>query len=434
MELAIGDAYGAAFEYVPGQVVAEYNTVTEYCRHPTHTGIERGHYTDDTQMTLALAESLVDGDEWTPLALADRFVDVFHRDPRVGYAGRFHAFLQDVTSGQEFLARIQPESDKSGAAMRVSPVGLLDSVDEVRARAALQARITHDTPGGVASAEAAALAVHYCHHRLGPLPDVRRWISDVTGVDWTRPWRGKVGAKGEMAVAAALTALSSADSLTSLLRACVAFTGDVDTVATIAMAAAARTPEVARDLPHELFQGLENGVYGRRYLLLLDRRLLSAVAPPVRDPAELIGAWTDGSLYLGAMEDESVVFAADGTGARVVANLGGEDVAPFRWTLDGPGRVLVDGEPRAVRIGPGTTATDDEVTVLTLGNDHFAAMARQYEQVVLSRGVPADGVAPGTIGWVVDVHGNPPGLEVEVVGADGETRWLGAVGPGDVER
>lgn len=273
VELAIGDAYGAGFEYAPPSFVARHNTLAGYVQHPTHTDIKPGDYTDDTQMTLAIAELLVEGAEWTPLNLADRFVEVFHRDQRTGYAGGFHAFLRSVTSGREFLDRIRPDSDKSGAAMRVAPVGLLSSVAEVRHHAAVQARVTHDTPAGVESAEAAALAVHYCHHGLGPLKDVTQWVSEHVGSDWTRPWQGKVGSKGSMSVRAALTALTNATAMSRLLQACVAYTGDVDTVATIALAAAARSAEVTDDLPERLHQDLEHGTYGHDYLADLDRRL-----------------------------------------------------------------------------------------------------------------------------------------------------------------
>jgi ADP-ribosylglycohydrolase len=371
VELAVGDAYGAAFEYVPASVVAEHNDVDGYRAHPRHTDVVPGGYTDDTQMTLAIAELLVDGAEWTPPVLADKFVEVFHRDPRAGYAPSFGGFLQVVRSGAEFLAGIRPQSDKSGAAMRVSPVGLLPTVDLVREYAAVQARITHDTPGGIASAEAAALAVHYCHHELGPLASVAAWISDLTGVDWTRPWSGKVGPKGEMSVRAALTALGAATSMRELLRECVAFTGDADTVATIALAAASRSPEVADDLPMSLIRDLERGTYGFSYLYDLDRRLLSAMSPPVRDPAALLGTWSDEALYLGAMEYEAVTFDADGTGHHLVENVGGKDETPFRWTLTAPGEVRVDDEPRVARIGPGTTATGDRTTILTLGDERY---------------------------------------------------------------
>ncbi|MBP2338105.1 ADP-ribosylglycohydrolase [Saccharothrix coeruleofusca] len=227
-------------------------------------------------MTLALAELLVDGGPWTPSAIADRFVEAFHRDPREGYARGFQAFLAQVRTGEEFLARIRPDSDKSGAAMRSGPLSLLPTVPDVLHHTSVQARLTHDTPSGVAAAQAAALAVHYCHHELGPLDGIGRWIDrQLDSATWARPWRGKVGPKGEMSVRAALTALSANDTLGGLLRDCVAFTGDVDTVATVAMAAASRSPLVRADLPEVLFTDLENGPYGRDHLARLDARLLA---------------------------------------------------------------------------------------------------------------------------------------------------------------
>ena len=54
--------------------------------------------------------------------------------------------------------------------MRVTPVGLLPCIEEVLRLAEVQARVTHDSAGGVESAQAAALTVHYCYHRLGPTP------------------------------------------------------------------------------------------------------------------------------------------------------------------------------------------------------------------------------------------------------------------------
>jgi ADP-ribosyl-[dinitrogen reductase] hydrolase len=213
--------------------------------------------------------------------------------------------------------------------------------------------------------------VHYCHHELGPLSSAAAWISEQTGVDWTRPWSGKVGPKGETAVRAALTALTRATSLRELLRECVAFTGDVDTVATIALAAASRAPEVAVDLPLALIRNLEKGPYGFAYLYDLDRRLLSATSPPVRDPAELTGTWSDSELYLGAMEYEAVTFEADGTGHHLWENVAERDETPFRWALSAPGEVRVDDEVRAARIGRGTTATGRRTTILTLGDQCY---------------------------------------------------------------
>lgn len=94
---------------------------------------------------------------------------------------------------------------------------------------------------------------------------------------WSEPWSLPVGGQGWQSVAAAITAVTECSTLTEVLKRCVAFTGDVDTVAAIAMAAASHAPEVRNDLdehPH-LLAGLENGAYGRDYLEDLDRKLLA---------------------------------------------------------------------------------------------------------------------------------------------------------------
>ncbi|WP_390624114.1 ADP-ribosylglycohydrolase family protein [Fodinicola feengrottensis] len=88
VELAVGDAYGAGFEYADPDFVASNNTLNRYVQHPKHSGIRPGQYTDDTQMTLAVAELLVSNEPWTEGSVADKFVEVFRRDPREGYAGR----------------------------------------------------------------------------------------------------------------------------------------------------------------------------------------------------------------------------------------------------------------------------------------------------------------------------------------------------------
>jgi len=42
--------------------------------------------TRDTERSLAIAESIVSGEPWTPEQPAQRYVEVFRRDPREGYA------------------------------------------------------------------------------------------------------------------------------------------------------------------------------------------------------------------------------------------------------------------------------------------------------------------------------------------------------------
>ncbi|MGI0491554.1 ADP-ribosylglycohydrolase family protein [Alkalinema pantanalense CENA528] len=277
LEMAVGDAYGAGFEYVSPSVL-ERNDLSGYLQHPKHQMVA-GQYTDDTQMSLAIAEAIVAEDDWNPEQLADRFVQVFHRDPRQGYASRFYQFLQATSTGEQFLANIQPWSDKSGAAMRASPIGVFSDCAEVLEKAALQAKLTHDTPAGIAAAQAAALMSHYFLYQVGSKAELGDFIEhQVPGYAWAEPWRDKVGEKGWMAVRAAVTAILHHDRLSEILRACVAFGGDVDTVATIALAAASGSPEVTQDLPQHLVEGLENDRYGRDYLCALDAQLLQKVS------------------------------------------------------------------------------------------------------------------------------------------------------------
>lgn len=276
LELAIGDAYGAGFEYT-GNVGPLDPARMRYVQHPRHRGTKPGMYTDDTQMSLALAELLVEGQSWTAQNLAAKFVDVFHRDPREGYASSFWGFLKRTKSGADFLANIRPYSDKSGAAMRAGPLGVLPDVRAVLDHAEIQAKVTHDTEAGIRAAQSAALMSHYFLYRLGPKSGLGTWIASHVAGDWGVAWCGKVGSKGWMSVRAAITAVERNDSLARLLADCIRFGGDVDTVATIALAAASGSEEYGDDLPGDLVEGLENGAYGREYLVGLDGRLMEVV-------------------------------------------------------------------------------------------------------------------------------------------------------------
>ena len=207
--------------------------------------------------------------------MADQFVEAFHRDPRKGYAQGFYNFLRSVRDGKEFLARIRPKSDKSGAAMRAAPVGVFKTIEEVIDKSTIQAAITHNTPDGINAATAAALSVHYFLYKVGPKADLGTFIETHVPGNWTKPWKGKVGSKGWMSVQAAITAITESISMSELLKKCVSFTGDVDTVAAIALAAGSHSEEIDQDLPKHLHQGLENGKFGYDYILTLDKQLLS---------------------------------------------------------------------------------------------------------------------------------------------------------------
>ena len=274
LELAIGDAYGAGFEFVDMELIRRYNNLSCYVKHPRHR-IQPGAYTDDTQMSLAIAEAILSGEGWEPEILASKFVEAFQRDPREGYAAGFYHFLRQVGNGEQFLREIRPVSSKNGAAMRAAPIGVYPNVSLVIERCTLQASLTHNTPEGTNAAVAAALMTHYSLYRLGPKRELGNFLRRYVPGHWATPWTGKVPSQGEASVRAAVTALTTSDTMSKLLQASIRFSGDVDTVAAIALAAGSCCAEIAQDLPAYLFDTLENGIYGREYICRLDAKLMA---------------------------------------------------------------------------------------------------------------------------------------------------------------
>lgn len=285
VEMAVFDAYGAGFEFVHSEFLQEHHKMGHYVQHPRHKRVKPGMYTDDTQMAIALAELLINRgkpEEWNLLDVAHAFVKTFKRDPREGYSEGFFLLLRRVSTNpswdgaKEFLSKIQPHSSKNGGAMRAGPIGLLPNIRRVEDIAMFQASLTHATRVGMGAAAAAALMVHYFHYGLGAKKDLPEWLdAQVPGFHWDQPYQEVVGTRATDAVSAALWAIVRSDTLTDVLRLCVGYGGDTDTVAAIAACAASRSDEIAQFLPVGLHKGLENGKYGREFLADLDANLLA---------------------------------------------------------------------------------------------------------------------------------------------------------------
>ena len=280
LEIAIGDALGAGYEFNdPAIELHRDNLLHGYVQHAKHAGIKPGMYSDDTQMSIGTAEAIISGEPWIPETLVRHWLTAFQRDPRDGYARGFQAFLESHHTAEAFLADIRPDSDKAGAAMRAGPIGLVADSARVIEMATVQAEITHRTPGGVNSAVAAALMAWYCHNTTEPKANLPAFLAArVPGHSWESRWTGRVGVAGLECVAAALAAIVACNSLSGILAHCIQYGGDVDTVAAIAMAAASGSKEVTQDLPQNLIDGLENGHYGRDYLVELDEKLQKATS------------------------------------------------------------------------------------------------------------------------------------------------------------
>lgn len=273
LALAIGDAYGAGFEFAEREKIEQHNNLLQYQQHGL--GINPGCYTDDTQMSLAIAELLIEQQPWTPLNIANKFVACYQRDRRLGYSSGFQHLLDNIQDGADLLAQIHPDSERNGAAMRAAPIGIISEIAPLLAFAKMQAQITHNTPIAIASAQAIALAAHYFIYQLGHKTKLTAFVSHHSAMVWDDNWQDEVPCSAWETVNAVLTLLSHCNSATQILRQGVDFGGDVDTVTAVALAIASQSEQYQQDLPAFLIRDLEHGAYGVDYLQQLSAQLMA---------------------------------------------------------------------------------------------------------------------------------------------------------------
>ena len=306
LDIAFSDAYGAGFEFAKPAVLAERpNDFTRYFTHNLDANAP-GTYTDDTQMSLALAEwmlapefNLHQEDTVLQRQIAQAFLSTFHRDPRQAYSRRLFHFLKESRDVDVFLKTIDASSTRSGAAMRSAVLAYLPYLDDVRRIAPLQAAITHNTPEGKATSLAVAVAAW--HHRRGACLDyalrvgateasvlyVRSGGMEVAIRDrfrrlgFTPVDAGGVSVQGLDSVNAAFAALKKDDAVPEdLLRCIVAFGGDTDTVCAIAMGMLAAGTTVV--WPAWCWDTFEDTPYGRTYLKTIAEQLDAKFGVPLR--------------------------------------------------------------------------------------------------------------------------------------------------------
>ena len=153
---AVGDAVGAFFEGKRKVSVEEIlNTIRK---------VSKLRYTDDTQMTIGLAESIIRSEGVDAEDLVKTFIRNF--DPSRGYGWGTSTILRKVSLGGDWRVLSRKifggvGSFGNGAAMRVSPVGLFyyDDSDKLREAAQLSSLITHSNPLGVEGAIIQAFTV-----------------------------------------------------------------------------------------------------------------------------------------------------------------------------------------------------------------------------------------------------------------------------------
>ena len=210
-----GDIIGSVYEWQP------VKTTRFRLFHPQCC------FTDDTVLTVALADSLIHGEPY--VGLLKRYYRAY---PQAGYGGMFHQWARSDDP--------QPyNSFGNGSAMRVSPVGFaFGTLDEVLDQARRSAEVTHDHPEGIKGAQAIASAI-FLARTGGSREQVKGYVESAFGYDLDTPldeirprYAFEVSCQGS--VPQAIRAFLESRDFEHAVRLAVSLGGDSDTLACMA--------------------------------------------------------------------------------------------------------------------------------------------------------------------------------------------------------
>ena len=222
----LGDIIGSPYEFDMGDKTKDFPLFSK-----------NSTYTDDTVMTLAVAEAflaMLPGEDVdvTRQRLIEKMQHWGKRYPHAGYGARF----------VWWLSAEHPEpygSFGNGSAMRVSSAAwLFDNLETVRRMARLSAEVTHNHPEGIKGAEATASAI-YLARKGRTKAEIKSYIEEnfhyhlSRTCDEIRPGYHHVESCQET-VPEAITAFLEGDSFEDVIRTAVSLGGDCDTLTCIA--------------------------------------------------------------------------------------------------------------------------------------------------------------------------------------------------------
>lgn len=250
----LGDIIGSPYEFDMGDKTKDFPL---FCK--------ASKFTDDTVMTLAVAEAFLDAapdaDETDIKRLLVQKMRQYGKwYPGYGYGVRFNRWLNSHHP--------QPyNSCGNGSAMRVSAVAwLFDDLTTVRKMARYSAEVTHDHPEGIKGAEATACAIYLA--RTGSTKEeIRDFVQTIFDYDLSRtcdqirPGYRHVETCQET-VPEAITAFLEGESFEDVIRTAVSLGGDCDTLTAIAGSIAEGFYGVPEELKRECRARLDDTLLG----------------------------------------------------------------------------------------------------------------------------------------------------------------------------
>ena len=225
----MGDVLGSPYEW--DEVInRHFPLLNKECR-----------YTDDTVMTMAVMEWLlqsVDGGEeaLTEKSLADLFRKWGRRYPRAGYGSRFRRWLMS----DEYKPI---NSFGNGSGMRVSPIGWwFNNKEDILKYAERSAVVSHNHEEGIKGAQSIALAIYEARNKT-PRHEIAKEIAERFGynlkrsVDDIKPTY-KFDATCQGSVPESIVCFLESRDVESVIISAIYLGGDTDTMANMAGAIA----------------------------------------------------------------------------------------------------------------------------------------------------------------------------------------------------
>lgn len=238
-----------------GDIIGSFNEFNPIKTKDFDLFIEKSRFTDDTVMTLAIANWLIK-DKTSKNVLIKELQYFGNKYPNAGYGGMFKRWIREEN----------PEpygSWANGSAMRVSPCAwVADSLEEAQELAYLSAVVTHNHPEGIKGALATCDAIYLA--RIGASKEEIknhveiRYDYDLSrSVDEIRPhYSFDVSCAGS--VPESIICFLEADDFEDTVRNCISLGGDADTQAAIAGSIASAFWEVPQDIADNAVNRLDD--------------------------------------------------------------------------------------------------------------------------------------------------------------------------------
>lgn len=168
--VAIGDALGAPVEGLsPQEIKTRYGKITDYIQND-EKDLKKGEWTDDTAMTIAILEALVENAFFDVHSIIEKFLKWFNGNPKGIGNTTFNALylIDQGYSYDEASRMVQTQfSAGNGAAMRVAPIPLFNYKNEIEKliQDTIDASfITHSHPKAISGAVATSLVIYHNLH------------------------------------------------------------------------------------------------------------------------------------------------------------------------------------------------------------------------------------------------------------------------------